>query len=171
MAPIGEREGWARHIEDSIQIAPLFPAAAVRHHDLGSGGGLPAVPIRICRRHAGWGDVFTMIEADGRKAAFLRAACRDLGLAGAVVNARAEDAAPGRADVVTARALAPLADLLALVARHLAAGGVALLPKGRNAHTEVEAAMERWSFDLSIVPSRTAPDASILRITRLKAAG
>ena len=161
-------DGWRRHIEDSSQLVRHFPPRAVRHCDLGSGGGLPAIPVAIHRRGAGHEDGLIMIEADARKAAFLRTALRTLELPGEVVAERAEVAPPSGACVVTARALAPLPRLLGHVERHLAPGGVAILPKGRGARGEVaEARAAGWSFDLAVHPSATAPDAAVLEVAGL----
>lgn len=169
VAPCDVDEGWKRHIEDSIQLAPLFPPSPVTHHDLGSGGGLPAIPIAICRRVAGHEDTLILIEADMRKAAFLRTACRHLGLSAEIVPARIEDADTTRADVVTARALAPLDALLSHVERRLDPAGVAILPKGRRFAEEVEAARARWRFDVREVPSLTDVGAVILVVSNLRA--
>lgn len=158
------REGWQRHIVDSVQLAELFPARPLRHLDLGSGGGLPAIPVHLARRSAGFVDRLIMIEADGRKAAFLRSACRTLGLSAAVLADRIEGVAPVEADVVTARALAPLGQLLPMVERHLCRCGIAILPKGRQAHLELASAREAWSFGVETWPSRTDPQALILRV-------
>ena len=160
-------EGWRRHIEDSIQLALHFPDRPVLHCDLGSGGGLPAIPVTLGRRDTGHDDAVVMIEADARKAAFLRTACRTLGLSACIVAERLERAPPSGADVVTARALAPLDRLLGQVARHLAPTGIAILPKGRGAEAEVEAARRRWTFDVDRLPSRTADDAAVLRISNI----
>lgn len=160
-------EGWGRHIEDSLQLAELLPSRSLRYCDLGSGGGLPAIPLAIVRRAAGFEDQVTMIEADTRKATFLRAACRELGLSAEVQAERLERAPPADADVVTARALAPLPQLLAMAERHLCCNGIAILPKGRKAHSELASARDRWSFEVEILPSRTAPEALILRIRNI----
>ena len=162
-------DGWARHVEDSAQLARHFPARAVRHCDLGSGGGLPAIPIAIRRREAGFADSTVLIEADARKAAFLRTACRNLEADVTVVAERIERTPPQGADVVTARALAPLERLLGHVARHLAPAGFALLPKGRSVEAEIEAARRLWSFDAARLPSATAEDATILKVSDIKA--
>ena len=163
-----EGDGWRRHIEDSTQLADHFPDRAVLHCDLGSGGGLPAIPVTVHRRLAGFEDRLIMIEADSRKAAFLRTASRTLGLGAEIVVARGEEAPPAGADVVTARALAPLNRLLDYVDRHLDRDGCAILPKGRAAREEVAAARQRWSFDLQLHSSRTATDAAILHISDLR---
>lgn len=157
-------EGWRRHIEDSIQLGEYFPCRPVRHCDLGSGGGLPAIPIAIVRRAAGFADQLTMIEADGRKAVFLRSATRELGLTAEVRAERLERSAPVEADVVTARALAPLPELLAMTRRHLCRDGIALLSKGRRTLSELASAREKWLFDVETLPSHTTLGGTILRV-------
>lgn len=165
MASRSVEDGWKRHIDDSIQLANRFPDRSIVHVDLGSGGGLPAIPIALHRRAAGFGDSLIMIEADMRKAAFLRTISRALGLAAEVVVGRAELASPWRGDVVTARALAPLDRLLDYVVCHMVPGGRAVLPKGRRVEEEIAAARRRWTFDLERTPSLTAPDATILTVS------
>jgi 16S rRNA (guanine527-N7)-methyltransferase len=111
----------------------------------------------------------TLIESDGRKCAFLRTAARELGLDVTVLDQRVEEAPPLGAAVVTARALAPLDRLLPLVARHLGAGGTALLPKGRDWAGEVGAARGAgWAFALDARPSATDPEARVLVVTELR---
>ncbi|WP_210528468.1 16S rRNA (guanine(527)-N(7))-methyltransferase RsmG [Rubellimicrobium arenae] len=158
---------WTRHILDSAQLWPLAPVGAQAWADLGSGGGFPGIVIAVIAAEAGAPKV-TLIESDQRKCAFLRTAARELGLAVTLLDQRAESATPQGAQVVSARALAPLASLLPLIARHLAAGGTALLPKGRDHAAEIEAARkDGWTFDADILPSLTDPAARILRITNL----
>ena len=74
---------------------------------------------------------------------------------------------PLNADLVTARALAPLTDLLPLVARHLAPAGTALLPKGATVEAELTAAAPLWTMRVERFPSRTDPAATILRLTEV----
>jgi 16S rRNA (guanine527-N7)-methyltransferase len=152
----------ARHVADSAQLWPLRPPGARTWADLGSGGGFPGLVV------AAMGEVaVTLIESDGRKCAFLREAARAMGLGVTVLDQRAEAAPPQGADVVSARALAPLPALLPLVARHVAPGGTALLMKGRGWAEEVEAARAEWRFDLDARPSVTDPNARILVVTGL----
>ena len=107
---------WKRHIVDSAQAVPLIPAEAKTLADLGSGGGFPGLVIAAMRPDL---DI-TMIESDARKAAFLGEASRKMGLAKPpkLVIKRIEVAPPANAEVVTARALAPLAQLLEWSDRH-----------------------------------------------------
>lgn len=167
VAPSTLPDLWTRHIADSVQLWPLAPKGAATWADLGSGGGFPGLVIAALAAEAGAPRV-TLIESDQRKCAFLRTAIRELTLPAAVIDARAESAPPQGADVVSARALAPLPALLPLVVRHLAPGGTALLPKGRDAAAEVEAAHgQGWRFALEAVPSRTDPSGRVLLVAEI----
>lgn len=153
-----------RHILDSAQLFDLAPAGWRHWADLGSGGGFPGIVIAILARDRCPGARVTLVESDQRKAAFLRTAVRELDLPADVRAARAGDLPPLAADVLSARALAPLADLLPLALCHLAPGGIALFPKGRRAGEEVAAARRNWRFEAESLPSLTDPEARILRI-------
>ena len=106
----------------------------------------------------------TLIESDARKCAFLRTVAREACIDATVLNQRAEDLPPNQADVVSARALAPIATLLGYAGRILRPGGVCLFPKGRQHDKELEAAAEMWSFEVTKAPSLTDPDGAILKI-------
>lgn len=153
---------WTRHIDDSLQIAELEPDA-LDWVDLGSGGGLPGLIVAAVepRRRV------ELVESDTRKCAFLRSTAQRMGLTVTVRAARIEAVEPHSAQVVSARALAPLSQLLAYAQPFLHRGAVGLFPKGRNVADELTKARESWNFDLDIVPSRTDPDGRILRIRDL----
>lgn len=165
VAPATLADRWNRHILDSAQLFTLAPPGATRWADLGSGGGLPAMVIAILGHDRGL--KVTMVESDRRKAAFLKLQIAELGLQADVIAERAERIPGLEADVVSARALAPLDRLLAMVARHLSAPGTALLPKGRRWATELAQAREGWLFRCEEVASAIDPEARILRITSL----
>ncbi len=155
---------WDRHIADSLQLAALLPGPApARAIDLGSGGGFPGLVLAIAT-----GIAFDLVESDQRKAAFLREAARIAGAPATVHATRIEAARIPPAPLITARALAPLPDLLALAAPLLAENGVCLFLKGANADTELTAAAARWHMRTERFPSRTAPGASILRISEIE---
>ena len=167
VAPSTLPDLWTRHILDSAQLWPLAPDGAATWADLGSGGGFPGLVIAALAADTETPHV-TLIESDGRKCAFLRTAARELALPVTVLDQRAESAPPQAAPVVSARALAPLPTLLPLVARHLAPGGTALLPKGRDAQAELDAARAKgWRFAAEALPSATDPQARILRLRNL----
>ncbi len=130
--------------------------------DLGSGAGFPGLVLAIAT-----GVPFDLVEADQRKAAFLREAARQTGAPVRVHAVRIEAAAIAPAPLVTARALAPLPKLLALAAPLLAPGGTCLFLKGANVQAELTEAAAQWHMRVETIPSRTEPGACILRITDL----
>jgi 16S rRNA (guanine527-N7)-methyltransferase len=155
-----EPDLWSRHIADSLQLVPLTPPDADRAIDLGSGGGFPGLVLAIAT-----GIPFDLVESDQRKAAFLREAVRATGAPVRVHAARAESVRLAPAPLVTARALAPLSRLLALATPLLTPDGVGLFLKGSSAASELTAAATEWHMQVTRVPSQTASDACILRIS------
>ena len=154
---------WERHIADSLQLVPLLPPGTGRAIDLGSGGGFPGLILA----HA-TGVSFDLIEADQRKAAFLREAARLLRAPVRVHAARVEDTSVPPAPVVTARAFARLPRLLDLAAPKLAAGGAGLFLKGVTSPAELTDARREWHMRIEQNPSRTATGAVIYKISELR---
>ena len=154
---------WRRHMLDSAQIVELLPPAPDgrprRIVDLGSGAGFPGLVLAIL----GAGEVH-LIESDQRKAAFLREVARHTSAPAKIHACRIEDAPEIAADVVTARALAPLTDLLGYANRFLTSGGVAVFPKGRGVEEELTAARKAWSMQVNTLPSRSDPGGTLLLI-------
>lgn len=154
---------WHRHVLDSAQLWPLRGASVRRWADLGSGGGFPGLVIACLAADAQEPLHLTLVEADGRKAAFLREAAREAGLAAVDVRAeRAEAVEPLAADVVSARALAPLDALWPMARRHLAPGGRAIFPKGGNHAAEEATARARFPLVVTVHRSATDPAGAIL---------
>lgn len=158
---------WDRHIVDSGQLFQHAPPDARTWLDLGSGAGLPGLVCAILAREAMPGCHFTLIESDTRKSAFLMTASRTLDLAVTVLPQRVEMVPPQGADIISARALAPLVQLLPLVARHLSKDGVALLPKGKNHAQELAVTQQEWQFELRSYPSLTDPLARLLLLKEI----
>jgi 16S rRNA (guanine527-N7)-methyltransferase len=153
---------WRRHIEDSLQLVTLIPPGTASAIDLGSGAGFPGLILAIAT------DIpFTLIEADQRKAAFLREAARLTQAPATVLARRIEGLSAAAAPLVTARALAPLTNLLGLAAPLLAEGGVCLFPKGETAEIEIEAAAAAWTMRIERHISRTDRNGVILRISEV----
>ena len=148
---------WPRHVEDCLRLRASMPPGAERGIDLGSGAGLPGLVLAIAT-----GVWFDLIEADQRKAAFLREAARLTGAPVRVHAVRIEHADVAPAPLVTARALAPLPRLLGLAAPLLAAGGTMLAPKGARSAEELRAARAGWSFGADAAGT---PDSPVLVIT------
>ncbi len=151
---------WRRHMLDSAQLAPLIPDGARVLADLGSGAGFPGLVLAALRPAL---DVH-LIELDARKCAFLREAARTMGVSVTIHAARIEAMTPFRADVVTARALAPLDRLLALAAPFLAPGGVCLFLKGRGATAELTDSTKHWTMRAERIPSRSDDAGTVLRL-------
>lgn len=155
---------WTRHIVDSIQVFDLSDAASDHWADLGAGGGFPGIVAAIMAKEAVPGRRFSFVESDQRKSAFLSTVVRELGLNAEIRTDRIENTLPLNADILSARALAPLPQLLVFAGRHLAPTGIAFLPKGANYQAEIDEALESFRFDLQKHPSKTDPQAVILAI-------
>ncbi len=137
---IDRESAWSKHVVDSLTLlAPLASIEGVTTAiDIGSGGGLPAIPLAIARREISW----TLLEATGKKARFLEAVSRRLGLDNiSVLNMRAEVAAHGplreHFNVSTSRAVGPLDGLARISIPFLKIGGMMLAIKGERAGEEV----------------------------------
>ncbi len=155
----------SRHIADARQLSQISDKAQGNWTDFGSGGGLPGIVVAISRPDL----AVELVESDQRKAAFLRNVIRDLSLSNAkVLCSRIEALDRLEAANISARALAPLPQLMAYVVQHLASDGTAWLMKGRNWQAEVAEARKLWTFDLVSHPSSTDPDAAILEITGIR---
>lgn len=162
-------EVWTRHILDSAQLLPLIPREAKTLVDLGSGGGFPGLVLAALRPNL----AVTLIEADARKGAFLGEAGRRMELKNqpTVVISRIEAAPPVKADVVTARALAPLGQLLAWAAPHRSDNAICLFHKGKGWQAEVSEAMKEWDLQAQPFSSVTDRDAVLLRVAQFSAKG
>jgi 16S rRNA (guanine527-N7)-methyltransferase len=157
-------DAWSRHFVDSAQLLALAPVDAASWVDLGSGGGFPGLVIAILADELRPDLSVTLVESDQRKAAFLAEVARQIGVAVAVKAERAETLTPCNCDILSARALAPLKELLSLSMRHLKPGGVGLFLKGAQSGAELAEALETFRFTLQKIPSQTDPMAVILSV-------
>ncbi|MCC7348371.1 MAG: 16S rRNA (guanine(527)-N(7))-methyltransferase RsmG [Variibacter sp.] len=166
IAPSTVPELWTRHVADSLQLLACAPDARV-WLDLGSGGGFPGIPIG-CALAAVPGGRITLVESDTRKAAFLREAIRATRIPATVVAQRIESASGALSgiEVVTARALAPLAKLLALAEPFLQSGAKGVFPKGQDVEAELTEAAKSWHIEAELQSSVTEPAARILVVHR-----
>lgn len=152
-----------RHIVDSMQITEL--GGDVSHWvDLGSGGGMPGLVVAIMLKDTQPNAKVTLVESDKRKATFLRVASQELGLSTTVMSKRIEDVPALAADVISARALAPLATLLSYAKPHLTENGRCLFLKGENFQQEITESLVSWRFQSEVLTSQTNPSAVVLRI-------
>jgi 16S rRNA (guanine527-N7)-methyltransferase len=169
---------WTRHVADSLQLlqlAEITPPRAGEGRvggvwlDLGSGGGFPGI-VLACALADVPGTRIHLIESNMKKASFLREAVRETKVPGIVHAARIETLVPvlgGAADYVTARALAPLPDLLEMIAPFLKKGAKAFLPKGQDLDIELTKATKRWNIEAETVPSKTSKAGRILIVHAL----
>lgn len=148
---------WRRHVLDSAQLLPLIPPDAASVVDLGSGAGFPGLVLAIC----GVAGVH-LVEADRRKAGFLREAARLTGAAVEIHHQRIETMSAWPADVITARALAPLARLLPLAERFAGPATLGLYLKGQNLAQELTEVRRDWHMESETMPSRSDPSGRVL---------
>ena len=167
VGPATLAEVWTRHIADALQLRALAPEAQT-WLDLGSGAGLPGLVLAIAG-HERRGFQVDLIESNARKCAFLTETARLTQAPVRVHNARIEEVIePHRGvDILCARALAPLAQLLAWGEPLLTTGTVGLFHKGRDVQSELTDAAQRWRFTYDLEPSRTDSEARIVRVTTL----
>lgn len=160
-------DGWSRHVRDSAQVLALAPDNPHHWLDLGSGGGFPGLVVAILLAERAPSCSVTLVESDRRKATFLREAARATGIPVTILTDRAEAVTPQQADVVSARALAPLAQLCSLAHRHLAPTGRAIFLKGRDHAAELDAAAVNWGFTSTVRHSITDPTAAVVALESL----
>ena len=160
---------WTRHVADSLQLIELAPAAK-SWVDFGSGGGFPGLPI-ACALADTPGAAVHLVESNRKKAAFLREAARITG-APAVIHAmridKFVDGFRGHAEVVTARALAPLKVLLDECFTLVTSRALGIFPKGQDIGVELTEAATYWKIESDLVPSRTDPKGRILVVRALE---
>ena len=159
---------WDRHFVDSVQVYRYAPENICHWADFGSGGGFPGLVCAVLAGEKSPDTRFTLIESDQRKATFLRTVVHELGLDVAVLSKRIEDIPPLGADLISARALAALPQLLTLSAPHLSPDGVALFLKGATFRDEITESLESWQFSYEEYASATDQAAAILRIGDIK---
>ncbi len=154
---------WDRHIRDSAQLIRFEPYAGASWVDIGSGAGLPGIVIACLVD----GPV-TLVEPRRLRADFLHRVSESLGLRAHIVNARVERV-EGAFDAITARAVAPLSGLLE-ISHHLSTGKSRwVLPKGRNAQSELAEAERAWQGMFHVEQSLTDADSKIIVASNVKA--
>ncbi|MEM8792690.1 MAG: 16S rRNA (guanine(527)-N(7))-methyltransferase RsmG [Pseudomonadota bacterium] len=161
-------DAWARHILDSAQLFPWAQDRPGPWVDFGSGGGMPGLVLAILAGEFPSSPQVHLVESDTRKAAFLSHVCQELKLSAQVRRERIEEITSFHAGLITARALAPLHDLLALAELFLAADTKLLFLKGAKADSELTAALAHWHIDVEVFESRTDPTGRILRLSNVR---
>ena len=160
---------WTRHVSDSLQLLALAPEAKI-WVDLGSGGGFPGM-ILACALAEMPGALVHLVERNAKKAAFLREALRVTAAAGTVHLADIEDIVdrvPGPIDCVTARAVAPLHQLIGFAEPLVKRGAKALFLKGQDVEAELTEATKYWSIEPHLHSSRTGGHGWIVELDRIE---
>lgn len=166
VAPSTLDRAWTRHIADSAQLLSHIGDAKTVI-DLGSGAGFPGLVIAIASIGVPGFHVH-LVEANGRKASFLREVARVTGAPATIHAVRIEDFTgswKGPVDLVTARALASISALLELSEDLLKTGARALFLKGQDVEAELTQASRYWSMQTELFPSLTDPGGQIVSIT------
>ena len=165
VGPATLEDPWRRHFWDSAQLRPHIPESTRSLLDLGSGAGFPGMVLSILGIRG-----VTLVESDGRKAAFLREVARETG-AGVTIRAERLERLGARIappDVITARAVASLDLLLDRIKLYITPNTVCLFHKGRQVDREIDAASRRWRMTLNKIPSETDPSGVILRVEDIR---
>jgi 16S rRNA (guanine527-N7)-methyltransferase len=169
VAPSTLPQLWTRHVADSLQLLTLKPDAKI-WVDLGSGGGFPGV-VLACATAGTPGAQVHLVERNTKKAAFLREAIRVTGTPGTVHLSDIGDSVEkwtGRVDCVTARALAPLHQLIGFVEPLVNKGATALFLKGQDVEAELTESTKYWNIRHKLHSSRTGGQGWIVEIDRIE---
>ncbi|MEJ6708814.1 MAG: 16S rRNA (guanine(527)-N(7))-methyltransferase RsmG [Amylibacter sp.] len=158
-------EKWQRHFLDSAQVWLHIPSDAKTLVDIGSGAGFAGLVLAIIGMEKKPDLAFTLIESDARKCAFMRNVARTVGLSVEIQTKRIEQVENLTADVLTARALATVSQLLAYGENILSPNGCCLFLKGQGCAIEVAEARESWSFNAKETNSQTHPLGKLLQLT------
>jgi 16S rRNA (guanine527-N7)-methyltransferase len=153
---------WRRHILDSAQLFPLLPPKTRVLLDIGSGAGLPALILAVL----GVKEVH-LVESDQRKCAFLREAARITETAVQIHPQRLEKCPAFAADLITARAFAPLSDLLDQVDAFVDVHTILLLLKGKTVGEELTEARKAWNMRATLHQSVSDPSGTVLRLEQV----
>ena len=152
---------WLRHFQDSYQLIELAPTHKEKWLDLGSGAGFPGLVVAIVSGR--W--KVTLVESDKRKCGFLREVARRTDVQVEIIADRIESIPLQSADVISARALAPLKDLVQLAQLHMSENTTLLFPKGANVETEIADLPQEWQDRIELIQSKTDQRAKIVRIS------
>ena len=154
---------WERHIADSLQLSLFISQKKFKVFDLGTGGGLPGIPLSVL----GYDNVF-MVDSVGKKIDFVRGVIKLLSLSAKTQKKRIEQLNIGKADLIVSRALAPLNKLLSYSLLHSNKNTTSLFLKGRNVYNEIEMAKKKFNFNLETFKSISSEDGFILKIKNIK---
>ena len=148
---------WLRHIADSAQLLAFPPSGSASWVDLGAGAGFPGLVVALLH-----GGRVTLVEERRLRVDFLRRAAESLDVQVEIIASKVERIVGRSFDVISARAFAPLPRLLDLGTGLSTTKTIWVLPKGRNAETELAALDASWQGAFRIEASVTDPGAGII---------
>ena len=154
---------WERHIADSLQLSLFISKKKFKIFDLGTGGGLPGIPLSVL----GYDNVF-MVDSVGKKIDFVRGVIKLLSLSAKTQKKRIEQLNIGKADLIVSRALAPLNKLLSYSLLHSNKNTTSLFLKGRNVYNEIEMAKKNFYFNFQTFKSISSKEGCVLKIKNIK---
>ena len=154
---------WERHIADSLQLSQFISEKKSKVFDLGTGGGLPGVPLSVL----GYKNIF-MVDSVGKKVDFVRSVVKLLSLSAKTQKKRIEKLDIGKADLIVSRALAPLNKLLFYSLLHSNKNTTSLFLKGRNVYNEIEMAKKNFYFNFQTFKSISSKEGCVLKIKNIK---
>jgi 16S rRNA (guanine527-N7)-methyltransferase len=159
---------WTRHFIDSVQLLLLTNSYTGKWLDIGSGAGFPCLPIAIICNNTKY--EFTLCESDQRKTSFLKEVARQTDTKIRIEHNRIENLTAQGADIITARALAPLPRLLEFAYPHLNNSGVCFFHKGQDYLKELEATKNIWTMQISVFKSKTSMSSAIVKLENIERA-
>jgi 16S rRNA (guanine527-N7)-methyltransferase len=157
ISPASKEMIWSRHVVDSAQLVEHCPAGARTWFDIGSGPGFPGLVVAIVTDLA-----VTLVEPRGRRVEFLDAVKRALDLPNVTAVKSKAEAVSGNADVVSARAVASIPNLIAMTSHLRHDRTRMILPRGRNGDSEVATLPAKWRGMFHVEQSITDPDSVIV---------
>ena len=162
---------WNRHFADSAQLFRYIPEKAGSLLDIGSGAGFPAMVLAIMAAEKTPYLKFTMVESISKKTLYLNHVKDITGVNAEILNTRAENIKNKKYEVITARAVTSLKDLLKYAFPLLKKGGICIFPKGKSYCEEIKEAQKQWIFSTEIFDSTTSDEGKILIIKNLMKKG
>lgn len=164
ISPASKEAIWSRHIVDSAQLIDHCPHGARTWFDIGSGAGFPGMIIAVTTPL-----VVTLVEPRGRRIDFLHAVAETLAVSNVTITKAKAEAVSGSADVISARAVASITNLVAMTS-HLRHGRTRMiLPRGQNGGREVAALPATWRAMFHVEQSVTDPSSAIVIADGVKA--
>lgn len=160
-------DAWERHFADSAQLYKFIPDEAKTLVDIGSGAGFPAMVLAVMAENRTPSLKITMVESIAKKTLYLKHVKEITAVDVNILNRRIENLREKTFDVITARAVIALKDLLVYAHPLFRKNTLCIFPKGKNFQAEIDEAKKAWFFTYEAIPSQTSTESVILLIRNL----